>query len=662
MADKTVAVKIDVNAKSLGELEGDLKGVNKQVDQLESNVAGLSVDQKFKAAQGAIKGFAGAVEAAVGAVGLLGIESKIFDNYERYALATISFGRGIFDMAEGMSDLRESGVLANIMLKSQNALNKVTAASAKALGIATNTASTAFKGLRAAIAATGIGLLVVAIGFAIEKLMMMADATDQAKKATDDFNASLKENEDLLNDQLSSLDAVLQTELLLAEEAGEAEQDLEDKRTDQHGQRMLRYDEAEARAKDALVEARKFGEEEIKNAQDTLDKIEEAREKDERNENNRRIQRRINIKKQAAAEAKIKLDAEDKFQKDKQAFEITYREETATTQEQFEYNELERVNNHYDELIELAEKYGFDVSNIVNKREQELTRLATKQDLIRKQRAEELANEISEINTTKLEDTLRIAQMMGASAQSVLEGQQQLERERLENLAQSELLSLKNRLDAELITIEEYTALKIATEQRYSSATAALKLEQAEQSRLLAEQEKIIALELKDYKVSLARQTGDDISFVLQTLFAENKAVAIAGTTIEAAGAIAGIVSNTAVANARALAELGPIAGVPVVAAQKIAAGASIAAVLAQKGKTIADILKTSKDAPAGGAGSTGIPSGPSAASGERGDFTQGPVPQPEAASACMRTYVLTGDVTSGIEAEAKLSRKRNIA
>jgi hypothetical protein len=664
MANKTVAVNIDVNAKSLNDLEGDLKGINKQIDQIEESSSKMTVDQKFKGAAGSIKAFAGAVEAAVGATILLGVESKVFEEYERYALGALSFGRGIFDLTEGINDMRESTLLANAATKAQDILNKVTAVSARALGIATNTASTAFKGLKAAIAATGIGLLVVAIGFVIEKLMMMADATDAANAAQKKFNDSIQENVNLLNEQNTAINNTLEQELLRAELAGEAEGELENKRLIAHGDRMLRFDEAEARAKDALTEAKKYGEEEVAAAEKALQQIRDARDNDDRSETNRRLKRSIAIKKQAATDAKAKLEADKKYAKDKAALETKLREETATTQEEFEFNQLDKVSDYYEKLIDEAEKYGFDTTKLELKRQEVLSKLFTEFDNKEFIRQDAYLTEVNSLILASNEAYTDYLIQTGEARAKILESQQYNERERLKEDEDIALEDLRLRFDQELITYVEYLELKEQTENVFTNRSLALKEKQLNQTKELADQEKIIALELNQYKVGLYAQAAGDIAATAAALFEDNKQVAMAAVAIEAAASIAGVVANTAVANARALAELGPVVGAGVVVAQKIAAGASIIAIGIQKGIAIDKISKASKNSsPSTSGGSvSGLGSGGASISRSSSLNQQGPIAQPEASSACMRTYVLAGDVTSDQEANAKLSRKRNIA
>lgn len=166
---KEILIKINVDDKSLEQLTGELQQAGAEIKEVNELGKGLNIDQKFMAADGAIKAFAGSVEAAVGAIGLLGIESKVFEEYERYALAAISFGRGIFDLSEGMQKLKESTILAEI-------------------------ATTKFsKATRTALIATGIGAFIAGLATVVAYWDEITDYVNNlGKKSIKEVNEELE--------------------------------------------------------------------------------------------------------------------------------------------------------------------------------------------------------------------------------------------------------------------------------------------------------------------------------------------------------------------------------------------------------------------------------------------------------------------------------------
>lgn len=167
MATKTYKIDIDVESKTLGQLEDELGQINEELKQVDRNSAafdelskksqtltaeiektnnaidGIKLEDKLQAADGAIKVFAGSLQTAVGSLGALGIESEVFGEFEKKAASAIAVGMGIKDVSEGF------GQFAMVMKKSGVA--------AKLFGTTTSKA----------LIATGIGAFIVLLGTVI---------------------------------------------------------------------------------------------------------------------------------------------------------------------------------------------------------------------------------------------------------------------------------------------------------------------------------------------------------------------------------------------------------------------------------------------------------------------------------------------------------------
>lgn len=135
-------IEIDVNSKSLGQLEEMLEDVNQEIKELDRNsdafkeaakksqlltneiekinneVEGFKLEDKLEAADGAAKIFGGSLAAAVGTLGTLGIESEAFGEFEQKAASAIAVGLGIKDVSEGFGQVarqaRKSGIAAKL--------------------------------------------------------------------------------------------------------------------------------------------------------------------------------------------------------------------------------------------------------------------------------------------------------------------------------------------------------------------------------------------------------------------------------------------------------------------------------------------------------------------------------------------------------------------
>ena len=157
-------IELEIDATSLGALENQLEGVNKELKEVElgsdrfkeltkqsqllnkeitkinNEIEGFQFEDKIMAADGAAKIFGGSLSAAVGTLGALGIESEAFGEFEQKAASAIAVGLGIKDVSEGFGQV---------------------AIAAKKSGIATKLFGTTTK---KALIATGLGVFVVALG------------------------------------------------------------------------------------------------------------------------------------------------------------------------------------------------------------------------------------------------------------------------------------------------------------------------------------------------------------------------------------------------------------------------------------------------------------------------------------------------------------------
>lgn len=179
MAQKTYKINIDVESKTLGQLEDELAQINEELKEVDRNsqaftdlaqkaqvltseiektnneIEGLKLEDKLMAADGAAKVFGGSLASVVGTLGVLGVESEAFGEFEKKAASAIAVGLGVKDVAEGF------GNLSIVMKKSGVA--------AKLFGSTTSKA----------LIATGIGAFVVALGTVIA---YWDDITKGAKK------------------------------------------------------------------------------------------------------------------------------------------------------------------------------------------------------------------------------------------------------------------------------------------------------------------------------------------------------------------------------------------------------------------------------------------------------------------------------------------------
>lgn len=188
--------------KNFGEYSKEAVAAAQKVAQLRDSVqeARETADlfdpgKKFQAFSGALSAVAGGFSAVQGALGLLGVESADVEKQLLKVQSALALSQGLSTITDSVKDFQRLGAVLKTFgpIQQANAVaNRLAASTMTAFGVAVNTTSTAFRVLKVAIAATGIGLLVVAIGSVVEAFSNYTSAAEKAKKAQEDFNETTK--------------------------------------------------------------------------------------------------------------------------------------------------------------------------------------------------------------------------------------------------------------------------------------------------------------------------------------------------------------------------------------------------------------------------------------------------------------------------------------
>jgi DNA repair exonuclease SbcCD ATPase subunit len=225
MADQIIGLKINVDGKqaqsTVGSIRKDLKEANQELIAAQQNFGEYSQEalsaarkvaelrdrigeaaetaalfdpgKKFQVFAGALNAVAGGFSAVQGALGILGVESEEVQKQLLKVQSALALSQGLSTIADSAKDFqRLKAVLGEITVvqKANAAANRLAAATMTTFGVSVNTTSVAFRVLKGAIAATGIGLLVVAIGSVVEAFSTFESAATRAAKAQKDFNES----------------------------------------------------------------------------------------------------------------------------------------------------------------------------------------------------------------------------------------------------------------------------------------------------------------------------------------------------------------------------------------------------------------------------------------------------------------------------------------
>lgn len=202
-----------------------------RVGDAASMVAAFNPDAKFKAFSQSLQGVAGGFAAVQGAMGLLGVESDDLQKTLVRVQSALALSEGLNtfldDGMQGFKNLGNRIKESTIFIKANEMATKAASFAMKLFGIEVETTSTAFSILKGAIAATGIGLLVVAIGQGIAAFDKYRNAAKEAADAQKEFNATVVKGAKFELDELSkSLDNQQKIDIAKAKARGASEEEI----------------------------------------------------------------------------------------------------------------------------------------------------------------------------------------------------------------------------------------------------------------------------------------------------------------------------------------------------------------------------------------------------------------------------------------------------
>jgi hypothetical protein len=254
----------------------------------------------------------------------------------------------------------------------------------------------------------------------------------------------------------------------------------------------------------------------------------------------------------------------------------------------------------------------------------------------------------------KVDDDILAKKIKALQDELVLLGAQQ----------KSQLAGTKAWLDTTLKIEKNAYDQKILNAKGNATLLKAIELEHAQNVKDIQLQAFIAEKQLAIERAGVIAGIGNS----LQTLAGKNKEVAIAGIVITKAAGIAEIILNTQIANAKALATLGPIAGPIWVAINDVAAGLSIAAAVKSAADGISQINSVETPGSAGaGASSAGVTptyAGTPSTSAPIVNTQGGANPATQISQTIqnsnqqpIRAYVVSGDISTQQQLDRKVNR-----
>jgi hypothetical protein len=220
-------------AKQIALMKDQIQDASERVDLFDPG-------KKFQVFANAVSAAGGGIAALQGAMGLLGSESEDVQKALLKVQSALALSQGLSTIADAQKDFERLGAViqqTTIFTKANDLANKATAASLRFMGISAEASSVSFKVLKGAIAATGIGVLVILLGEAVAAFQNYTSAAEDAAKAQEELNKKISETaKGALKAELDTLDR--ENKLLLARAKARGASEAELFKIEQDGRRL----------------------------------------------------------------------------------------------------------------------------------------------------------------------------------------------------------------------------------------------------------------------------------------------------------------------------------------------------------------------------------------------------------------------------------------
>jgi hypothetical protein len=609
MAKQEVGLKIDVDVSSVGNMKQQLRAATNEL---------VAMNEKFGSASKEAVAAAKRVAGLKDAIGDAKALADTFNPDKKF----VALGGAVQGAVAGFSALQgamglfgsESKDVEKLLLKVQSAMALQQGISGVAgamdsmkllAGTIKTQVVTAFSTLRGAIMATGIGALGIAVA-------LVAANFDEFKKAIFRLVPGLESISKFVGGLVQKF-----TDLVGITSQAERTQEAltkTNKKANDTIDAQIKILEAQG-GKEAEIYALKKQRAEndlnvLRGALSTKKKLSDDELKQFRDLKNEQqvldIEESNRKKKLAEDEAKNQKDLNDKLIKERQDAEKQYddfiksqnEKRLLSTMSQNE-KELYELRKKYQAQYEIAKKYGFDTK--------QLNELQFKEglDLVNKSTAED-TKIVIDANAKKLGDFTAMVPKM-ATMQTTITTNQQTES------------NIRKGIDEQ----------EVAAKQQMADQTAGIL---------------------------------NGLSNVLGAQTKAGKAAAIAAIVIEQAASISRVISNTAAANAKAVAASPLTGGMPFVALNTVSAAVSIASSIANARKSIQQINSNNQNVSGGGGGgiSTSAPVAPALA--PQVEATQvNTAAVNQMGNRAARAYVLNSDIQNEQQRNAYIDRNASI-
>lgn len=332
-----------------------------------SLVEAFNPDRKFAAFSSSLQATVGGFTALTGAMGLFGADSQEAEKAILKVQSALALSEGINNILEAKDTFKQFGAViksTTIFQKANAVATTLATGATRALGIAATTTGVAFKALRTAIISTGIGALVVAVGYAIGKILEFTESTKDAAESQRELAESMNEASQAAMDAgLNFLRQEEQLALARARNAGKSEaellriqQEYADKRIKQRSQYLDKVKNRGA-AEDAINED--LTQKEIRRLDFETDQRKKGEQAAEQAAEKRRqrAEKEKQEREQRLKEQKAEQDAEFEFELRRQKLATDLRDEKREEDVERRKEQLEQEKEHQENLFNLLKEY-----------------------------------------------------------------------------------------------------------------------------------------------------------------------------------------------------------------------------------------------------------------------------------------------------------------
>ena len=319
-------------AKKAGELKD-------RIGDAKSLTDAFNPDAKFKALSSSLAGVAGGFAAVQGGMALFGAQSEEVEKTLLKVQAAMALSQGLQAIGESVDSFKQLGAVIQSTTTFKKLDTLATAAATvvqRLFSSAVTTTAVSFNALKTAIVSTGIGALVVGLGYLVAKMNESSDATEELTEKQKGLNRQLEYGKELADANAKGIDYNTQIELANAKKRGASDKELT----------QIKLDGVNARIQNNAKEIDK-----IKGTQDQEYKLTK--------EQNKRIQdlRSQNIDLLRQGNLEIANFEANEAEKARQAEKKSGDEKIANT-EKNEKEALAQAKREAEELLKIQQEYA----------------------------------------------------------------------------------------------------------------------------------------------------------------------------------------------------------------------------------------------------------------------------------------------------------------